>query len=166
MMCQRRESPSPPASRPLFTRGVALLPRAFVSLSQHSEDGERCANGDSAPDAAASPVYLSMPQVRSQPLHFSCSVLPPRQRARPTAWVRCYTDGDATRSTICTLPDDLAEVGTEAAAMPWPRPQVQVRAGSPSYGAWSPDGKLLACTVMDRTGVLSSTYTATAGLVS
>ena len=66
------------------------------------------------------------------------------------------------QAAICTLPDDLAKLGA-----PHPLPPTQpIRAGSPSYGTWSPDGKLLACTQFERTGILGSSLTATAVLVS
>jgi hypothetical protein len=76
--------------------------------------------------------------------------------------VRNCSEGIAPHSSIYTLPDDLAKAGLPGAV---PAP-VQVRASSPSFGAWSPDGKLLACSIRDRTGVLSSSYTATVALVS
>jgi len=66
------------------------------------------------------------------------------------------------QAAICTLPEDLAELGP---CHPLP-PLQPVRAGSPSYGTWSPNGKLLACTQFERTGILGSSLTATAVLVS
>ncbi len=65
------------------------------------------------------------------------------------------------QAVICTLPEDPAELGPRH-----PLPLTQpVRAGSPSYGTWAPNGKLLACTQFERTGILGSSLTATAVLV-
>ena len=71
----------------------------------------------------------------------------------------CPPGGAGPECIICTLSDDLAE-GRTPGTMP-ALTQVQVGADSPSFGAWSPDGKLLACTVLDRCD-----RTLSAGLVS
>ena len=87
----------------------------------------------------------------------------PQRRTCPAYHpARRPAEDTALHSSIYTLPDDLAKVDAPGVA---PAP-VQVRASSPSFGAWSPDGKLLACSVRERIGVLSSSYTATAVLVS